>query len=141
MPHTDTIPVSASIASTGPGIRYVGKDWAYGYTGQINATSGTNASLFDFTSGMGFFLAKFQQTIDYTLVNNNQKIGFIIKFNGIIVAKNIDIYSTAGEANRALLGLSFLIPPFTRVETEGFTDDTNDIPFTHILTGRVYGEA
>ena len=41
MPETDTIPVSASVASTGTGIRYIG-DNAYAISGQIGVGTGQN---------------------------------------------------------------------------------------------------
>ena len=56
MPETDTIPVSASVASTGKGIRYIG-DYAYFYGG-ANSASTTAENHIDFTSGAGFIVGR-----------------------------------------------------------------------------------
>ena len=56
MPETDTIPVSASVASTGKGIRYIG-DYAYAYSGKIVINNET-VDFLDFTSGAGYIVAK-----------------------------------------------------------------------------------
>ena len=55
MPETDTIPVSASVASTGTGIRYIG-DHCYAFSGAVSA-SGSEQTLFDFTTGTGYIVA------------------------------------------------------------------------------------
>ena len=59
MPETDTIPVSASVASTGKGIRYIG-DYAYAYSGTdaITAAAGETTKL-EFTTGSGLIVAQF----------------------------------------------------------------------------------
>ena len=64
MPETDTIPVSASVASTGPGIRYIG-DYAYAYSGLIE-TDNTISNLLDFTTGAGIIQGRVQFNIDET---------------------------------------------------------------------------
>ena len=56
MPDTDTIPVSASIASTGLGIRYIG-DHCYAYSGEVNVAN-VELSLLDFTTGSGLIVGK-----------------------------------------------------------------------------------
>ena len=52
MTDTDTIPVSASVASTGKGIRYIG-DYAYAYSGNYEANTTVIEGIIDFTSGAG----------------------------------------------------------------------------------------
>ena len=65
MPETDTIPVSASIASTGTGIRYIG-DYAYAYSGIVQA-SGSDTTALDFTTGSGVIVG-----VGYPTVNADQ---------------------------------------------------------------------
>ena len=56
MPETDTIPVSASIASTGKGIRYIG-DHAYAYSGAVALDNTTDENTYlEFTSGSGYIV-------------------------------------------------------------------------------------
>ena len=52
MPETDTIPVSASVASTGKGIRYVGTH-AYAYSGSVGVDN-NETTLLEFTTGTGY---------------------------------------------------------------------------------------
>ena len=59
MPDTDTIPVSASIASTGKGIRYIG-DYAYAYSGALAAAGSPGTDYLDFTTGAGLIIANVQ---------------------------------------------------------------------------------
>ena len=58
MPETDVIPTSASVASTGSGIRYIG-DYAYAYSG-LAQTEGLNSPVtrLEFTTGSGLIDAK-----------------------------------------------------------------------------------
>ena len=58
MPETDTIPVSASVASTGLGIRYIG-DWAFALSGIIGVTN-SETTLLEFNSGAGLISGIFQ---------------------------------------------------------------------------------
>ena len=57
MPETDTIPVSAGIASTGKGIRYIG-DHCYAYSGTFQAATSA-ATMLSFTTGSGFIVGEF----------------------------------------------------------------------------------
>ena len=68
MPETDTIPVSASVASTGPGIRYIG-DHAYAYSGVITVNN-TTTTLLDFTTGVGYIVAKYQPSVNTDTSDN-----------------------------------------------------------------------
>ena len=61
MPETDTIPVSASIASTGKGIRYIGSH-AYAYSGSVGVDN-NETTLLEFTTGAGYITAIFQPFI------------------------------------------------------------------------------
>ena len=58
MPETDTIPVSASVASTGKGIRYIG-DYAWALSGDIATSSTAYIEHLAFTTGSGFIVAEF----------------------------------------------------------------------------------
>ena len=62
MPETDTIPVSASVASTGKGIRYIGNH-AYAYSG-IVAVDTNLTTLLDFSVDNNYIISKFQPFYD-----------------------------------------------------------------------------
>ena len=50
MPETDVIPTSASVASTGKGIRYIG-DRCYAYSGEQTISASSREAVLDFTTG------------------------------------------------------------------------------------------
>jgi len=138
MPEPDAIPVSASIASTGKGIRYIGQH-CYGYSGEIIVANATVTCL-EFTSGSGYIMTNFTQSIDSTAIDQGQLIGFSIELNGVVVNSFVEfVRSMAGQEFLGLQTYEFLIPPFTEVETKAYTDDSSNNPFYHTITGRVYG--
>ena len=138
MPHTDTTPVSASIASTGKGIRYIGRH-CYAFSGEIIVANATVTCL-DFTSGAGYIMADFIQSINASAIDQGQLFGFTIELNGVEVCKFEEhVRSMAGQEYIGLQKYEFLIPPLTHVTTKAYTDDSSNNPFFHTLTGRVYG--
>jgi len=136
MPHTDVIPTSASTASTGLGIRYVGQH-CYAISGTVTTASGAGAAttaLLDFTTGSGYIVA--------TVAAQNDETGggttyFSVKFNG---GKVIDARWDSSSSAGIILDFPFplVIPPLTRVEVLcGVGSGTN--VFTSQIVGRVYG--
>ena len=134
MPHTDTIPVSASTASTGKGIRYI-SNWAYGYSGVVGAAQ-TPEPLLDFTSGSGFILAQFQLVAAVEVSDNFE---FIMTLNDIEVYKQrltntVQLYPYGFEP------IQLLLPPQTayKATLANLTSDTSR-DWCLTMTGRVYG--
>ena len=83
MTDTDTIPVSASIASTGTGIRYIGNH-VYALSGveQDAASGGANTTLLDFVSGSGYI----RGVLDFSNTNSGGQDNFFqLLFNEVIV--------------------------------------------------------
>ena len=80
MAHTDVIPTSASVASTGKGIRYIG-DWAYAFSGDIDdAASGSAATtMLDFTTGSGIIIGQIGFTEEAIAADN---VFFKVIMNG-----------------------------------------------------------
>ena len=136
MPETDTIPVSASIASTGKSIRYIG-DYAYALSGEVNTPGQhTDVTLLDFTSGSGFIVTK---VLFGVFSESNNNIRFSVKFNGAVVMG----YAISGaiDDSQSSNYLPLIIPPFTRVECIGRNlESATAIPILCALTGRVYGD-
>ena len=138
MPHTDTIPVSASIASTGLGIRYVG-NWAYAYSGehQIATSDVTHLS---FTSDSKIFVGTIE-AIGPTKPadpNSGNSALFHLTFNGIEISTlKMD---TEVEDMPSFVSMNIVIPPLTEVKvivraggtTSGMVTSCN-------IVGRVYG--
>jgi len=139
MPHSDVIPTSASIASTGLGIRYIGNRNCYAYSGEL-IVANTTVTCLEFTTGAGYIMAHFIQSIDASQIDQGQLIGFSIELNGVVVCKFEEhARSYAGQEFIGLQKYEFLIPPLTHVTTKAYTDDSSNNPFFHTLIGRVYG--
>jgi len=138
MPETDTIPVSASIASTGKGIRYIGKH-CYANSGEISPNNETLTAL-EFSSGSGYILAIAYWGVDMDDVDADAFVGLFVNLNDELVfqAKGVSRqpYDTSGP-NAAYV--EFIIPPFTQVKIEVGTDRTSAVNNTVVLSGRVYG--
>ncbi len=131
----EAVPSNASVASTGKGLRYIGKNHCYAMSGSVVSTSGTeapNVLLLDFTSGSGFIDS---QILFVSTVASNNKLFFKIDFNGIEIlrATSQNYY----EVN--ISPMRVIIPPHTHVEIYwGVGNETAD-KGSCIISGRVYG--
>jgi hypothetical protein len=132
MPHTDVIPTSASTASTGKGIRYIG-NWAYAHSGNVTDAGSASAAttLLDFTSGAGLIVAKFNWV---TNANSNIDMYLDMLFNNQSVYKGTGDQDPSFIADRAF---TMVIPPLTNVVFNmGFNATKN---MCIVMAGRVYG--
>jgi hypothetical protein len=137
MAEAEGIPPTASVASVGPRINYLGQH-IYAYSGEIIVTNATVTCL-EFTTGAGYIMADFIQSIDMSQIDQGQLIGFSIELNGVVVCKFEEhIRSIASTEYIGLQKYEFLIPPFTLVTTKAYTDDSSNNPFFHTMSGRVY---
>ena len=137
MTEADVIQPSASIASTGKGIRYIG-NWAYAFSGKeiINAT---NADLLDFTTGSGFILADIQWGGDGV---DSGQITYTIEINGVNVMYKRCPAGGSDPRNDFEIGttrVKMLIPPFTRFVLNIDNGTAVNYDCTVWLSGRVYG--
>ena len=136
MAKAEGIPPTASVASVGPGIRYLGKHWAYAYSGAVSNPAGGEGSkttLLDFTSGSGLIRSKVEFGVEWS---GSDDVYLVMSLNGLDIF-NVNYKNPEGQA--ALTGQPFyiLIPPETRfVMTWGIDNVTKD-GFA-MLTGRVY---
>ena len=140
MPETDTIPVSASIASTGLGIRYIG-DHCYAFGGLTEATEDPT-TVISFTSGSGYIVGVFQVNAAYD--DDNPAAASIatlgaIKFNGITIAI-IGCGGGTPDRRPSSVTQDVIIPPRTQVVCEIDSVTTADRYNSLTFTGRVYGE-
>jgi len=139
MTHTDVIPTSASIASTGSGIRYI-QNWAYAYSGEVTTSGADVVNTLDFNSGSGLIKAKISFGIaGYTAGSDDFRVAvtmngetiFQVLFNNIEPARLVDA---------SLLNLEIIIPPQTTVTTTAKRAyGSGTATFTTLITGRVYG--
>jgi len=140
MPEPDVQP-SASVASTGKGIRYIGEH-CYAISGEVTVTAATSPiTMLSFTTGSGYILANIDFTLDQTNLSASAKWGWLIKLNDQVVLNYLtEVASTRG--NNDVDAIKLLIPPFTKFEAQCQSpDDANDVDFTVTLAGRVYGDA
>ena len=138
MPETDTIPVSASTASTGLGVRYIG-NWAYCLSGTFDANTNQQTTL-DFTSGSGVIVAKFllTQFVREDTVGSTETTVGTITFNGETVTQVMVGHNSVDSPSKVTVPL--IIPPFTVVTVTlraGTTAATRQA--TVSMAGRVYG--
>jgi hypothetical protein len=134
MPHTDVIPTSASIVSTGSGIRYIGEH-CYAFSGLItdNDSGSPEITLLDFISGSGYIDARLSILSDET---GAAALYTLIELNGV------GVFRLDGDAS-AIGSFQFdnpfymIIPPFTHFHLKVGSNST--VVFSAMITGRVYG--
>ena len=135
MTEADVIQPSASVASTGKGIRYIG-DHCYALSGEVtDAASGSaDTTCLDFTTGSGYIVAEIAYSSNSASGAQDEYID--ISYNNQSIWKP-RYTSSAEETNDQ--PFKILIPPRTRfIFKWGITADTRQMSV--ILTGRVYGE-
>ena len=130
MTEADDIQPSASIASTGLGLRYIGNH-CYAASGLKLSASSSSADILmlDFTSGNGYIVSKIY------FGNNvipNYVTYFAIDFNG----ERVMGYGESRSAEPPYQPI--LIPPFTRVQIYWGSNQADNDAYC-FLTGRVYG--
>ena len=132
MPETDAIPVSASVASTGKGIRYVGK-WAYAYAKLTEVADTNTHTLLDFTTGSGIIIGN--MTFNRRSWEDDDALWYIT-MNGLEMLYWIGRSAEPTGQNT----FPIIIPPLTHFI--GYVDKqthSSDSKFGMNLTGRVYG--
>ena len=138
MPETDTIPVSASVASTGLGIRYI-SDWAYAYSGTINVTA-TPVNLLDFTSGAGLIVGQLK-VMQSTATAEGDDILASLLFNQQYIFRMVVGKNAFNEFDpNSATATDIIIPPRTLVQVELDNLSGGDADMSALITGRVYGE-
>jgi len=133
MPETDTIPVSASVASTGKGIRYVG-NWAYGYSGSVSV-NGTETDLLNMQIGSGFIVAIVQ--FNYIEASGDD-FKYSIYLNDLVVQGYF--VGGSGATTTADNFIKLLVPPLTSVRctAQNIASGTTREQAVSFV-GRVYG--
>jgi len=137
MAEAEGIPPTASVASVGPGINYVGKDHCFAYSGKI-IVANSEITLLEFDSQIG--LLKMRWEWNYT--NNNDTIStddytFRCYLNDLVITAAVT--STSDRFNENAKYKMFLVPPFTAVKITAENKNTSANNFCYsTITGRVY---
>ena len=129
----EAVPSNASVASTGKGLRYIGKEWVYAYSGAVDANN-DETDLINSTSGAGVIVGE---------VNFNYLELATEDFTFTLYLNDMVIYAyTKDQTKDASPGNWFpkiIIPPLTKVKitAQNITDSTAR-EMAVALTGRVY---
>ena len=134
----EAVPINASIASTGKGIRYIGQH-CYAFPGEVVETSAVQTML-EFTTGAGYIVGELflSGAVAPGASGSGAVSTFSLDFNdvGVLLFK----VDTSQEDMPCDTKTPILIPPFTNVKLTvvSLSDDAGRFT-TAILTGRVYG--
>jgi len=133
----DPVQPEASVVQTGLGLKYLGEH-VYGYN-EV-ALNNSTATQFEFTTGAGYIVAKYNCTFNLNNATANKMIGFHIYFNDVNVVTQYVYFSTVGGGVTDLdNNWPLLIPPFTKVKIEAQTQIDSNVPSWGSIVGRVYG--
>jgi len=128
-----TVPASATIASTGIGLRYIGTSpmHSFAYSGVI-ALPSSSESYLEFTSGTGYILGSVEISADWSGLGGNEiYIQFFLNGEAIIFERDTGNNYVGGN-----LEFPLLIPPFTFVQVKLHSSVAQEASAT--FTGRVY---
>ena len=132
MTEADVIQPSASIASTGPGIRYIGQ-YCYAYSGALILTADLSDYL-SFTSGTGIIVGKVQINADWAGIAGNTL------YNQIYLNEQLVIFErdTGNDYVPGAPVIHFIIPPLTKFQLQ-MKAAAAPTYASATFTGRVYG--
>lgn len=133
----DPVQPEASVVQTGLGIRYIG-DWAYAYSGAVVINNDTQTQLL-FTTGSGVIKGRYEWGFDAANMASNKVVGYIIKMNDLLVYEMIVETVTTQSGMDMDKPVHLIIPPFTKVEVQAYTNHTANMDSFGVFTGRVYG--
>ena len=138
MTEADVIQPSASIASTGPGIRYIGQH-AYAFSGPFPLST-TPATMLSFTTGAGYILGTLTccGPVEFNTPQAGGACAFQLTLNGAVVW--LADTDTGEEDHPGSASIDILLPPFTQVvlQIDSNNNDADELS-TAVFTGRVYG--
>ena len=141
MTEADVIQPSASIASPGLGLRYIGKEHCYAFSGAVAALD-SEQTILDFTTGSGYIVATLTMTGPIMMNAANITTGFVRGYEVTFNSQTVGLYKVDSQAEDmpSMIEAEILIPPFTAVVLTCVDNGANaDIQGTANITGRVYG--
>ena len=132
MAEAEGIPPTASVASVGPGIHYIG-NFVYAYSGEINVAN-VEFDLLDFVTGSGFIVGD----VEFNMVSlaGDDYVYYIYLNELKAQGYNVQLHDRRSKPDT---WLRILIPPFTRVRCTALNvSDSSSNAQLVSLTGRVY---
>ena len=133
MTEADVIQPSASIASTGPGIRYIG-EYCYAFSGFVGVNN-VETTLLEFTSGAGLIVADIQCNLIADTADDQK---YVIYLNDIEIMGYLTLGAQQSTDSNNVMQI--LIPPFSILKVTGINaTDTSTNNNAVTLVGRVYG--
>ena len=138
MTEADVIQPSASVASTGLGIRFIGKH-CYGYSGTISVAD-TETDLINSNSGSNYIVASWSVFyIEPSGAADDYR--FRLYFNGEVIASLQLGEQRVSNPNVTSNVSDFVIPPRTHIKITGENvADTSTNVIASTIIGRVYGD-
>ena len=141
MTEADVIQPSASIASTGLGIRYIGQH-CYAWSGtQAVSNSTSPKEVLNFTTGAGYIVGNFYYQLDTTNLTAGNEVGYSVTINGeeIALAKGGEPAGSGLNTVTTPYELKLVIPPFSLVVVDLISMDPDNMTMGMTFAGRVYG--
>jgi len=136
MAEAEGIPPTASVASTGFGINYVG-NWAYAYSPSLTITTATQTIL-EFISQAGILVSRFHflGPLQFSDPAGGRISTYQVSLNDDIVAV-VKCDNSGSEHYQEKIQL--ILPPFTKVKVIVDSNDSDaNFVGSVIVTGRVY---
>ena len=132
MAKAEGIPPTASVASVGPGLRYLGADHCYALSGLITVPGAGEAgtTMLSFSSGSGYIYGELSW---HSESSTSADEFIVVKLNDLVVMQSR--YSNAYYSSNDQ-EYKIIIPPFTEVVMLFGNDGGTNATFT--FTGRVY---
>lgn len=126
-----------AFTGTGKGLNYIGS-YVYAFSGEVVITSSGNPqTLLLFNTGAESIKARLTYCVNDLNLGDGNNIGYSVKLNGETI---ITVQDSSGEA-RSLGTLAtpmdFIIPPNSRIEVLGITDDSSDLDVSAVLLGKI----
>ena len=140
MTEADDIQPSASIASPGLGIRYIGEH-CYAFSGGVGAST-SEQTVLDFTTGSGYIVATLTMTGPIRMGTAQIHAGYTRGYQLDLNSQTAGLYKveSVSEDMPSEIEVQILIPPFTHVVLSCVDNDTHASYLgTANITGRVYG--
>ena len=137
----EAVPINASVASTGLGVRYIGEH-CYAYSGAFdNSTS--DVKILDFTTGSQYIVGQFTFNGPCRQPSaGSPSPGAIVAFSLKINEINVGVYkvNTTDNDQPNQNFQKIIFPPFSRVRINirSLEDGGGELS-TVVFTGRVYG--
>jgi len=126
---------SNSFTGTASAIEIAG-DFAYAYSGGVPLNNETKTAL-EFQTGNYLFVSQTQLTGRTAGMAANKELGLIISLNDTEVLRQQPMTNNAQGFND-LDPFDIIIPPYTQVKVQIYSNDTGDIDFFVTMTGRIY---